>query len=140
MNPFVDNPNLLRWLLPQSNYDVAESFCNLYAIKKKIPNNIKKDDTKKFSNSKEKCFKYLVVQQMTNKQYLTTVLFNKYKENKKPTLIIHGEDDRYVLPKSVNIVAQYFNLDVRWLKNVGHSPFVEVPNILSGIINQFVKK
>ncbi len=139
LNPYLDNPKLSSWLLPQNYFEAMEGTSNLLAKKRKMPYTKEQSINLPFFNPNEICFEYMVNKQITNQDYLRTTLLTKYRAVKKPTCIIQGRNDYFVLPESIASVEKAFGFKVFWLENTGHLPISEKTHEVNKIINEWIK-
>ncbi len=68
-------------------------------------------------------------------------IVDRLKKVNVPVLVIHGEKDRVFPPEMGRLIHDSIrNSQVRIIEGVGHSPDIEVPDLLSEVIVQFLNE
>ncbi|MCP4336287.1 MAG: alpha/beta hydrolase [Mycoplasma sp.] len=92
------------------------------------------------SKIRYKYMKHLIYNEMLNPFYLKTILYEAYKNNKKPTYIMQGANDPFVPTQTSKATSIEFGWQFYSLPLTGHSPLVERPKYCLEIIEDILKK
>jgi pimeloyl-ACP methyl ester carboxylesterase len=64
----------------------------------------------------------------------------RLREIKLPVLVVHGAEDRIVLPEMADIMHRGIKKSkLQMLEGCGHSPDIEMPELLASLITEFLK-
>ncbi len=92
------------------------------------------------SKRRNEFIKDMLDNEVLNHKYLTNVLYEKYKNNRKPTFLIQGIRDVFVPVESSAKISKEMNWKMYPLEDTGHSPISERPKdtlkIIEAIINR----
>ncbi len=139
LNPFAYKEGIESWLLPTNTQDALISMESLVGNieKETYFNNLINTAGMFFKNTLPKIdiFKEMVFNQITNQDYLNTVLMDKYLSNQKETILIQGDIDKFITKESSDKTCETFKFQKVILKNTGHALIFEREKEINDILN-----